>query len=646
MSVAELPLTLRTWKNWLGWFDVHLAEQLGDLLLRLSDLIGPAPAIASHAALEPDGLDDLRSRGSYERLLSSEWLLADEIPDEFLRRAVSSEHLFLSPRLRGARIERSVVAIFDAGPLQLGSARLAHIAAWILLARRAATAGGVLRWGVLQAPGTPSFAESVEDLQALLAARQMGPAGAAQFEQWRAACAGLDGEVETWWIGANPPPEFSAAASARERRLILRPGLKERTLEVTLESGARVRQAELPLPADRTAKSLLRGEFSALKPSAAAVPTHRNSKARRIALVRPPLFSFPVGHVGVATLAGHAMQVLALPRAGQTKLAAPRLQQWSSARQPLAAMLAGGQAAAVCSDGNFLQFWQVERFGVRPRPEPRQFEATIAAAHWLPMACLTAPVARRICVIDRVGRLVAWDGRNGKGGAVNQEELLQQLPTVFDKDVLAMMPLSNSVLAYVVQHEGGLWLRELEPLGHPSALVRKLCDVPGSRTRVFMAARQILRWHRQYNVGAVAVCTEGQHETWQVHVATDEQKGLHAADRSHVYEFTLAAGERACGVVAGFEAELPALIVQGVDQRKLFALTPAGRTLLHSESSRNLQCSVCPHSGLVAMLTNARDLLVLDTITGQMRLALRDAELVVNADAREDVQVAREAADA
>ena len=76
------------------------------------------------------------------------------------------------------------------------------------------------------------------------------------------------------------------------------------------------------------------------------------------------------------------------------------------------------------------------------------------------------------------------------------------------------------------------------------------------------------------------------------------------------------------------------------------ALTPAGRTQLHSESSRNLQCSVCPHSGLVAMLTNARDLLVLDTITGQMRLALRDAELVVNADAREDVQVAREAADA
>lgn len=627
MSAAELPLTLRAWKTWLGWFDAQLAEQLGELLLRLSDLIGPAPAIASHAALEPDGLDDLRSRGSYERLLSSEWLLADEIPDEFLRRAVSSEHLFLSPRLRGARIERSVVAVFDAGPLQLGGARLAHIAAWILLARRAATAGGVLRWGVLQAPGTLRPADSVEDLQALLAARQLQPASAAQFAQWRAACAGLDGDVETWWIGASPPADLPAVAGAHERRLILRPGLDVRTLDVKLEAGARVRHAELRLPPDRAAKSLLRGEFMALRPSAAAVPTLRNSKARRIALVRAPLLSFPAGHVGVATLEGHAMQVLALPRTGQTKLASPRVQQWSPARQPLAAMLAGGQAAAVCSAGNFLQFWQIERFGIRPRPETRQFEASIATAHWLPMACLTRSGARRVCVIDRVGRLVAWDGPSGKGPTAHQAEPLVQLPTLFDTNVLAMMPLGNSVLAYVVQYQGGLWLRELEPQGIPSALVRKLCDLPGTRPRVFMAAEQIRRGHRQFNVGAVAVCAEGQTAAWQVHVATDPQNGLHAADRSQVHEIALAPGEKPCGVVAGFDAELPALIVQGVDQRLLFAVTPAGRTLLHVESSRIVHGTVCPHSGLVAMLTSARDLLVFDTSTSQLRLDLRDAEL-------------------
>lgn len=636
MSATELPLALRSWKGWLGWFDAQLAEQLGELLLRLSHLVGPAPAIASHAALEPDGLDDLRLRGSYERLLSSEWLLADEIPDEFLRRAVSSEHLFLSPRLRGARIERSVVAIFDAGPLQWGGARLAHIAAWILLARRAATAEGVLRWGVLQSPGTLRSADSVEDLQALLAARQVQPAGAAHVEQWRAACAALDGEAETWWIGASPSADMPAAAGARERWLILRPGLEERTLDVKLEAGARVRHAELPLPPDRAAKSLLRGEFMALKPSAAVMPTHRHSKAKRISLVRPPLLSFPAGHVGVITLEGHAIQVLALPRWGQTKLASVRVQQWSSMRQPLAVMLAGAQAAAVCSSDDSLQFWQVERFGIRPRPEARQFEASIATVHLLPMVCLTGVTARRVCVIDRVGRLVAWDGRSGKGSAGNQAALLQQLPVVFDKDVLAMMPLGNAVLSYVVQHQGSLWLRELEPQGIPSALVRKLCDVPGPKPRVFMAAKHMRRGHHQFNVGAVAVCADEKTAAWQVHVATDQQNGLHAADRSQVHEIALAAGEKPCGVVNEFDAELPALIVQGRDRHQLFAVTPAGRTLLHSESSRIAQCTVCPHSGLVAMLTSARDLLVFDASTRQMRLALRDADVVGDAEAREN----------
>ncbi len=43
----------------------------------------------------PDGYDGIGRRGSYDRLLASEWLIHDELPDEFLRRVVSGEHAFL-----------------------------------------------------------------------------------------------------------------------------------------------------------------------------------------------------------------------------------------------------------------------------------------------------------------------------------------------------------------------------------------------------------------------------------------------------------------------------------------------------------------------------------------------------------------------
>ena len=131
MSVVtpDLPRPLQPWQAWLGWFDARLAQQLGDMVRRLSDLVGEAPTTARGGAPQPDGLGDLRSRGPYERLLASEWLLAEELPDEFLRRAVSSEHLFLTPRMRARRVERSLVAVFDCGPRALGAARLAHIAA-------------------------------------------------------------------------------------------------------------------------------------------------------------------------------------------------------------------------------------------------------------------------------------------------------------------------------------------------------------------------------------------------------------------------------------------------------------------------------------------------------------------------------------
>ena len=50
---------------------------------------------------------------------------------------------------------RTLLAVFDAGPGQLGSPRIAQIAVIIALARRADEAGGAFCWGLLQEPEGP-----------------------------------------------------------------------------------------------------------------------------------------------------------------------------------------------------------------------------------------------------------------------------------------------------------------------------------------------------------------------------------------------------------------------------------------------------------------------------------------------------------
>src|SRR5205814_2319608 len=83
---------------------------------RLALAIGPLRDSRSARAGEIDGLDGLARRGSYERLLLSEWLLLDEAPDEFLRRAAASEHAFLHLQRRQPGRTRRSIALLDAGP--------------------------------------------------------------------------------------------------------------------------------------------------------------------------------------------------------------------------------------------------------------------------------------------------------------------------------------------------------------------------------------------------------------------------------------------------------------------------------------------------------------------------------------------------
>jgi hypothetical protein len=184
----NLPPSLSQWGGYLNIFPNEVSLALGPIIQRVSMLIGSLHPQLNQREGEPDGFDGLNRRGTYERLLLSEWMLADELEDEFMRRAVMGEHLFLNRAHSSPTGTRASLALFDAGPSQLGSPRIAHIAALIVLANRADSAGSTFSWGVLQQPDTPIYRDvNATNLMTLLGARGPFEAAVPQIQKTSAS---------------------------------------------------------------------------------------------------------------------------------------------------------------------------------------------------------------------------------------------------------------------------------------------------------------------------------------------------------------------------------------------------------------------------------------------------------------------------
>src|SRR5215475_7202247 len=200
----NLPPALAQWAPYLKLFPEEVSLALKPIIQRVSMLIGSPHPLFNEKEGEPDGFDGLNRRGTYERLLLSEWMLADELEDEFMRRAVMGEHLFLNPARSSPAGTRASLALFDAGPSQLGSPRIAHIAALIVLANRADSAGSRFSWGVLQQPEVAPYSDvNAGNVMSLLAARdhwELSDIEIAAWEDYLATWSELD---EVWLIGGK-----------------------------------------------------------------------------------------------------------------------------------------------------------------------------------------------------------------------------------------------------------------------------------------------------------------------------------------------------------------------------------------------------------------------------------------------------------
>jgi len=267
--MSSLPPPLRPWALQLSIFPEDLALSLGPYVARLAAAMGALRPRGETEGGEPQGYDGLTRRGPYERLLLTEWLYALESPDEFIRRAAFGEHAFLKPAFKQPQGSRRTVALLDAGPDQLGAPRIAHLAALVVLQRRAEAAGAEFAWCVLQdtPERVPFNAVTPASVQAWLSARSVAPVTDAHVARWREALELGPAPEDAWLVGSSRLGRLPEASklSRVEVEEVVAPSI--RRLSVAVRRIARApASVELELPPPDACVRLLRDPFSSRTP--------------------------------------------------------------------------------------------------------------------------------------------------------------------------------------------------------------------------------------------------------------------------------------------------------------------------------------------------------------------------------------------
>ena len=250
--MKALPRPLRPWAEPLAMLSTEVQSGLGPWLAALRNLFGPLSPPRRAAEGEPDGYDGIARRGSYDRLLLSEWAVALELPDEFTRRAVMGEHVFTRPAFRQSRGSGSSIALLDAGPDQLGAPRLAHLAALVVLQARAQAAGATFHFRTLQDPGPPRALDRTS--LHWWAGHPTWSSPLSFVDAWQEQLS-EHGDAERWLIGGPALQPMAEALGAS--LLLVEP--EPNVLRVTaVPRGRRRTAATLPLPASDVGVRVLR----------------------------------------------------------------------------------------------------------------------------------------------------------------------------------------------------------------------------------------------------------------------------------------------------------------------------------------------------------------------------------------------------
>jgi hypothetical protein len=232
----------------------------------LEALLGPPRERPLLGGGEVDGYAGLARRGHYERLLLSEWLLAEEMPDEFARRASANELAFHAIAKREPQGKRTLLVLLDAGPEQIGAPRLGHIAALVTLDRRARRLGATLAWAIVNDEATVHTTADEDGFRGFVRAHTDRSPTAESVAETYAAASEYAPFSEVFLVGGRSlhahrlPGDTTLLAVDElfdaERRAL--------TFRVT-RGGRHSRLATVDLPDDATAVRMLRRPFEKAK---------------------------------------------------------------------------------------------------------------------------------------------------------------------------------------------------------------------------------------------------------------------------------------------------------------------------------------------------------------------------------------------
>lgn len=587
---APLPDALRGWSPWLAAMDAHLALQLSPLLQRLQLFFGAQLGGQLHGQPETDGLGDVQRRGDYERLLHSEWLLAEDMPEEFLRRAGSQEHVFLTLQQRPRKSQRLLVVLFDAGPAQWGAARLVHLASWIVLARRVQEAGAELRWGILQQPGVLYQGhDPAQQLLRLLEQRDVGGVSPAHWQHWQQALQreGLQ-PAECWLIGSHLHAQ-QLRGSLCSHQLRVQRALDEQYLDLELQHRARVRTLQLSLPDRRAGSRLLRGAF-VLPPGRTEAPS------ARLAVTAAPVFSLDGQQLCVPLQDEPGLMIFQVRGQGRRQRRHKK-QLWSPAASALSLFFAGHSAAALLSRDQQLQFWKLEHLGAVARPPAARFAAQEGGA-LLPSACIERDGVQRLFLLMRDQSLLYW-ARDSEGGPA-------QLQTL-DTGVLAMQQLDAHSIVYARREQTDIVLQRASINGR---FGQYRLRAEGERLLLSDGP-----WHHHFQALALCAAPHARRQLWRIYGGRATQ-----ADIELMHEWTLDPGWQALGILYAADSLQLSLVMLSPDRCQLQRYDREGAQLLWQSPAPLLQCSLCLHGGTLAAISEQHELWVIDVYSGQCLL--------------------------
>jgi len=572
---TQLPPLLQPWSAWLALFPDDLAATLGQLLLRLQPLVGPLRRHAAHMAVDPAGVGDIVLRGSYDRLLMSEWALADSVPDEFLRRAASGELLFTGPEPANSETSLRSVALFDAGPAQLGEARLAHLALFVLLARRAELAGAEFHWGVLQEPGVLHTLQGAAGVRKLLDARTCATLDAAGLAEWNTVL-GKDA-LDCWLVG---DPLAPCPAQARSRVLVRRSWFTHQ-LDVELVQQRRTTGVTLPLPASADSVRLLRRPFD--KPVTGT--NFLTSEAH--SLKRPPMFGNMREWLTVGMVDG-GTTVYRIPDSERAGAGRPRkLGKLRHHDAVVAAGLHQKSAGTVALHGGALHFsgFPGPLFNklTLPLPTPDQFHAVPGALRWAQafywMTRGSGGSMEEVLVLDKDKRLVAWNCSGMPGRSLSDSGF-----RLVSSNVIGAIQHAERVLFAVSDHGR----TDVYSVGKGKPVREHLYPIMHAGQRILFGEPQ--EWRGGRGTYALNVADEFFDTDWLVGDAAGDERVV-----VHEHDLVL-------GCARNPQTERPALVVLHADRLRISLLGKESRQLLADSPEPIAQASFDPAHGRLAWL--------------------------------------------